>query len=194
VLAALAVLGGCISYSGGARSLDPVQLRQPGWIVAAPTPELRQQGSRDCGAAALAMIAGRWHVELSVQAAVAALPAPTKRGTKLGDLRDVARAHGLSAFAIAGDRDTLVHELRAGRPVIVGLLLPYGSRRVQSHYEVIVGVHPASDQFVTINPANGWRTRSWAALDAEWQPAGRPTLVVVGNAAATTASISQHRL
>lgn len=192
MVAALTVLTGCISYSGGARSVDAVQLTQPGWIVAAPTPELRQQGSRDCGAAALAMIAGRWHVELSVEAAVDALPAPTRLGTKLGDLRDVARAHGFTAFAIAGDRDTLVHELRAGRPVIVGLLLPYGSKRVQSHYEVIVGVHPASDQFVTINPAKGWRTRSWTDLDAEWRPAGRPTLVVLGHAAVTTASASQH--
>lgn len=170
--------------------MDPHQLTQPGWIVAAPTPELRQKGSRDCGAAALAMIAGRWNVELSVQDAVEALPTPTKLGTKLGDMRAVARAHGFTAFAIAGDRDTLVHELRAGRPVIVGLLLPYGSKRVQSHYEVIVGAHLANDQFVTINPAKGWRTRSWAELDAEWRPAGRPTLVVLGHAAIATATSS----
>ena len=183
VVAALIAFAGCISYSGGARSVDPARLTRPGWIVAAPTPELRQQGSRDCAAAALAMIAGRWHVALSVDGAVAALPAPTKQGVRLGDLRDAARAHGFQAFAIAGDRNMLVHELRAGRPVIVGLLLPYGRDRVQSHYEVIVAMHPTDDQFVTINPASGWRTRSWADLDAEWRPAGHPTLVVLGHAA-----------
>jgi ABC-type bacteriocin/lantibiotic exporter with double-glycine peptidase domain len=180
VVAVLVAFAGCISYSGGSRTVDPARLTQPGWIVAAETPELRQQGSRDCGAAALAMIAGRWHVPLSVDGAVAALPAPPPQGTQLGDLRDAARAQGLTAFAITGDRTTLVHELRAGRPVIVGLLLPYGRKRVQSHYEVIVAVHPTEDQFVTINPAKGWRIRSWAALDAEWRPARRPTLVVLG--------------
>lgn len=172
-------LAGCVSYSGGAHAVDPARITQPGWIVA-PTPELHQTSDRDCGAAALAMVAGRWHVPLSVAAASHALPPPTKQGTKLGDLRDAARAQGFTAFAIAGDRATLVHEISAGRPVIVGLLLPFGSKRVQSHYEVIVAVHPDTDQFVTINPSKGWRTRSWAALDAEWRPAGRPTLVVLG--------------
>jgi len=142
----------------------------------------------DCGAAALAMIAGRWHVALSVEGATKTLPAPTKQGTRLGDLRDAARAQGLTAFTIAGDRATLVHELRAGRPVIVGLLLPFGAKRVQSHYEVVVAVNLTSDQFVTINPASGWRTRSWADLDTEWRPAGRPTLVVLGPSTPRTES------
>jgi hypothetical protein len=45
---------------------------------------------------------------------------------------------------------------------------------------VVVAVHPLTDQFVTIDPAVGWRARSWADLDAEWRPVGRPTLVVLG--------------
>lgn len=180
-MAALVAVAGCISYRGGAQSLDPDRLHtEAGWIVAAPTPALRQQGSHDCGAATLAMIAGRWHVALSVDGAVAALPVAGVQGVRLGALRDAARAHGLTAFAIAGDRTTLVHELREGRPVIVGLLLPYGNKRVQRHYEVIVAVHPTHDQFVTIDPATGWRARSWQDLDAEWRPAGRPTLIVLG--------------
>lgn len=180
-VAVFALVAGCISYRGGARSIDPDRLTaEAGWIVAAPTPAIRQRESRDCGAASLAMIAGRWHVPLSVEEAVAALPAPTTHGTRLGDLRDAARALGLTAFAITGDRETLVHELRAGRPVIVGLLLPYGGRRALSHFEVVVAVHPVDGRFVTIDPASGWRARTWEALDAEWRPAGRPTLVVLG--------------
>lgn len=183
MVVALAATTGCASYIGGARSINPLRLTtEPGWVVAAPTPELRQQDSHDCGAASLAMIAGRWHVPLSFDGVVAALPAPTPQGTRLGDLRDVARAHGLTAFAIAGDRDTLVHELRQGRPVIVGLIQPYDYEQSQSHYEVIVAVHPIDGRFVTIDSANGWRARSWADLDAEWRPAGRPTLVVIGPA------------
>ena len=182
----VALIGlGCVSYRGGARPIDPASLTtEAGWIVAGPTPELPQHGSKDCGAASLAMIAGRWHVNLSVDKVVAALPAQTARGTRLGDLRDVARARGLTAYAIVGDRDTLVHELRAGRPVVIGLILPYGRGRVLRHYEVIVAVHLGDDRFVTIDPAHGWRARSFADLDAEWSPAGRATLVVLGPDAA----------
>ncbi|HEX4454177.1 MAG TPA: cysteine peptidase family C39 domain-containing protein [Kofleriaceae bacterium] len=107
----------CISYSGGARPFDPARLwTETTWIVAASTSALRQRGSQDCGAAALAMVASHWHVSLSVDEAIAALPSATQNGVRLGDLRDTARARGLTAFAIAGDRATLVHELRAGRP------------------------------------------------------------------------------
>lgn len=176
-------LAGCTSYSGGARAIDPARVTtDAGWIVAASTPELRQDGSLDCGAATLAMVAERWDVTLSVADAVAALPTPSDQGVRLGDLRDAARARGLEAFAIAGDRNTLVHELRTGRPVIVGLVMPYGKGKVLHHFEVVVAVHLGDDTFVTIDPARGWRSRSWTALDAEWAPAGRPTLVVLGPA------------
>ncbi|HVV84467.1 MAG TPA: cysteine peptidase family C39 domain-containing protein [Kofleriaceae bacterium] len=177
----LAAVAGCVSYRGGARPIDPARLvAEPGWLVAAPTVALRQAGESDCGAAALAMVARRWSVLRSVDEAAAALPAPGAAGTRLGDLRDAASAHGLAAFAIAGDRATLIHELRAGRPVILGLLLRYGRDRARGHYEVLVGVHAERDRFVTIDPARGWRTRSWAALEAEWGPVGHPTLILLG--------------
>lgn len=180
-LVALAGIAGCATYSGGARPLDPLRLTtEPGWIVAAPTPELQQRAPHECGATSLAMVAGRWQVPLSVDEALSELPAENAKGTRLGDLRDVARAHGLEAFAITGDSGTLIHELRAGRPVIVGLLLPASLGRAASHYEVIVAANPSADQFVTIDPASGLRSRSWSDLDAEWGPPGRPALVVLG--------------
>jgi ABC-type bacteriocin/lantibiotic exporter with double-glycine peptidase domain len=195
-LAALALIGlgglgdlGCHSYSGGARAVDPARVTVgEGWIVAGPPPALRQRGPIDCGPTALAMVAQRWDVPLSRDAAIAALPEPPPEGASLGDLRDLARRRGLSAFAIAADRATLERELRAGRPVLLGLHAPYGDRYVQSHYEVLVATR--SDEagggasFVTIDPARGWRRRSWEDLDAEWRPAGRPALVVLGRAAA----------
>lgn len=182
-IAAFLVAIGCAGYRGNAKTIEPSRLTaEPGWIVAAATPQVRQQGRYDCGAAALAMMAGRWNVPLSLPEATAALPAASAKGTRLGDLRAVARERGLLAFAIAGDRATLVHELEARRPVVVGLLLPYGKREVLPHYEVVIAVHPARDEFVTINPTRGHRVRRWADLDAEWKPAGRAALVVVGTA------------
>lgn len=188
-LVALLGVAGCMAYAGGARPIDPARVTAAaGWIIAPSTPALRQRDARDCGAAALAIVANRWQVGLSVAAATAALPAATLAGVRLADLRTTARAHDLAAFAVAGDRATLVHELRAGRPVIVGLVLPLrplgplGGGRAVHHYEVVVAMLASGDQFATIDPASGWRARSWAALDAEWRPAGRPTLVVLGRA------------
>ncbi|MFO0744233.1 MAG: hypothetical protein U1F43_00975 [Myxococcota bacterium] len=51
-----------------------------------------------------------------------------------------------------------------------------------SHFEVVVALRPSAtgDEVVTIDPGRGWPVRRWADLDAEWEPAGRPALVVVG--------------
>ena len=137
------------------------------------------------------MVANSWNVSLSVQAAVAALPPPSNQGVRLDALRDIARDSGLQAYAIVGDRDTLVHELSNGRPVVIGLFLPFGKKYLLSHYEVVVGVRTGNEQFATIDPGsagNGMRVRTWAALESEWKPAGFPTLVVVGAQPAKTAT------
>lgn len=173
----------CASYTGGARPIEPGQVaHQPGWISAAPTPTVHQRGVTDCGLAALAMVAGRWHVALTLDQARRMVKAPTPTGQRLGDLREAARARGLLAFAVSGDEAMLEHEVRAGRPVIVGLLRPYGRDRALSHYEVVVALRASDDghQVVTIDPAGGWQVRPWTELDAEWKPAGRPALVVLG--------------
>jgi ABC-type bacteriocin/lantibiotic exporter with double-glycine peptidase domain len=175
VLLAIACTG-CASYAGGARSIDPVRFREPGWITTGSIPMIRQRGPLDCGGAALAMVAERWHVTVSVDDP--GLSRPSKNGLRLGDLRTVARDHGLVAFAIAADRATLDHELQAGRPVIVGLLRPYTRHEAVSHYEVVVAER--ADEIVTLDPAAGWRVRSWAAFDAEWRLAASPALVVLG--------------
>jgi ABC-type bacteriocin/lantibiotic exporter with double-glycine peptidase domain len=192
-LAVASAAAACAHYSGGARPIDPARVsHEPGWVTAAPTPMIHQRGLADCGPAALAMVAGRWHVGLTPAEARKAMPAPTPSGVKLGDLRQAARAHGLMAFAVSGDMSVLEHEIRAGRPVIVGLLRPYGRDRAISHYEVVVALRasPGSDdrEVVTIDPGGGWQVRKWKDLDAEWKPAGRPALVVLGPEDGKTAS------
>ena len=122
------------------------------------------------------MVAGRWHVALNVDDR--AFARPTENGLLLSDLRTAAKAHGLVAFAITADRATLDHELRAGRPIIVGLLRPYSQREAISHYEVVVAER--GDQFVTLDPGAGWRVRTWAELEREWKLANYPALVVLG--------------
>lgn len=176
VAAALVVTGGCATYAGAARPIEPSRLTsEPGWITA-PTPELRQRSLLDCGPTALAMVAGRWLVHIAPDDPKIA--APHKDGVRLGDLRSAARAHGLVAFAVKADRATLEHELRATRPVIVGLLRPYSRTEAVSHYEVVVAMR--GDELVTLDPAAGYRVRTWAAFEAEWKPAAYSALVVLG--------------
>jgi ABC-type bacteriocin/lantibiotic exporter with double-glycine peptidase domain len=177
---AATALGGCaIGYSGAARPTSAGAIaEEPGW-VSAPVGEVRQRADNDCGPAALAMVAARWDRPLALAAITTAI-APTEKGARLGALRDFARAHGLRAFAVAGDRALLEHELGRGRPVIVGLIRPHG-REARTHYEVVVAVH-ADGRVATVDPAAGWQVRPWAGLEAEWQPAGHPAMVVVGAA------------
>jgi ABC-type bacteriocin/lantibiotic exporter with double-glycine peptidase domain len=176
---ALTAAGCAARYTGGARRVAPEDIRGgDGWTVAPATP-VRQARAADCGAAALAMVVARWRPALD-RAAIERAVVTHLAGQRLGDLRDVARATGLRAFALAGDRELLRYELSRGRPVVVGLYRPYTGERVLSHYEVVVALH-RDGRVATIDPSDAtWRVRTWDGLLAEWQPAGRPALVVLG--------------
>jgi ABC-type bacteriocin/lantibiotic exporter with double-glycine peptidase domain len=181
LLVVLAGLAACqLSYTGGARAVSPDELGT-GWVRAAATPIVRQHHEADCGLAALAMVAGTWGRHWSVADLDRQLP-PTERGVRLGALRDLARARGLDAYAIRGSAHDLEHELSSGRPVVLGLLLPFDAGHNASHYEVAVAMNPGDGTVVTIDPASGeWRARSRQVLDLEWRSAGFATLVVVGD-------------
>jgi len=183
VIAFVALLGlpACqLSYTGGARAVTPSELGD-GWYRAASTPVVRQQRETDCGLAALAMMAGSWGRHWSVVDLNHQLP-PTERGVKLGALRDLARTRGLDAYAIKGTTADLAHELSAGRPVLLGLILPYDRSHNASHYEVAIAMNPRDGTVVTIDPATGdWRQRSKQVLELEWKTAGFAALVVVGD-------------
>jgi ABC-type bacteriocin/lantibiotic exporter with double-glycine peptidase domain len=176
---ALAGLVACqLPYTGGAHPVSPNELGAD-WYRAAATPVVRQRHETDCGLAALAMVAGAWGRRWSVADLNRQLP-PTDRGIKLGALRDLARARGLEAYAIKGNSHDLEHELSLGRPVVLGLLLPFDRGHNASHYEVAVAINPHDGTVVTIDPASGeWRRRSRQVLDLEWKPAGFAALVVI---------------
>jgi ABC-type bacteriocin/lantibiotic exporter with double-glycine peptidase domain len=169
-----------LPYAGGARPISAGELDRS-WYRAAETPVVRQRAKTDCGLAGLAMVAGAWGRRWSV-ADLSKVAPPNERGVKLGALRDLARARGLDAYAIKGTIADLEHELSRGRPVLLGLLLPFDLNYNSSHYEVAVAMNPRDGTVVTIDPASGqWRKRSKQVLDIEWKPAGYATLVVVGD-------------
>ena len=180
-VAALFGLVACVQlpYTGGARAVQPAQL-DAHWLRAAPTPIVLQKQDADCGLAALAMVAGAWGHHWSVDDLAHRLP-PGKQGVRLGSLRDVARERGLSAYAIRATPKDLAHELAQGRPVLLGLLLPFDRGHNLSHYEVAVAMDPRTGTVVTIDPASGkWMQREAKVLDVEWKAAGYPALVVTG--------------
>src|SRR5258706_15994081 len=119
---ALAMLCACqLPYTGGARAVQPAQL-DAHYLRAAPTPVVVQKQESDCGLAALAMIAGAWGRHWSVDDLAHRLH-PSAQGVKLGALRDIARDRGLEAYAVSAAVKDLEHELGAGRPGVLGLLL-----------------------------------------------------------------------
>lgn len=172
VLAA-ALVTGC--YRGSAVDAAPdVLARDPNWIRV-DLPEVRQTGATDCGAAALASVLEYWGRPASLTAVKHAVD--TTHGASAGDLERFARANGLSAYVFYADVSDLEHELRAGRPVIVGMIKPYSRDRGFSHYEVVTGYEPVRKRILTFDPARGPRMNDLAGFLAEWQPAKRVALV-----------------
>ena len=181
VLAAL-TLGACaVPYAGGARAVHPNQVAGPEWLRAAPTPVVRQQHAEDCGLAALAMVAGSWNRAWKVEELARDLP-PGDHGVNLVALRDLARARGLEAFAVAATPADLERELAHGRPVVLGLVLPHDRNYNRSHFEVAIALNKVDGTLITLDPATGdWMRRTRKVLDVEWRPAAYAALVVVGD-------------
>jgi hypothetical protein len=99
VIALCGLITACaIPYKGGARSVQPTQLDDT-WYRAAPTPVVVQKQMKDCGLAALAMVAGAWGRHWSIDDLAHRIP-PGNHGVKLGVIRDLARTRGLDAIAI----------------------------------------------------------------------------------------------
>ena len=183
----LAGLSACrLSYKGGATTVSSAELSSnDNLLVASPTPVVKQQTQADCGLAALAMVAGAWGHSWSVNDLAREVP-PSKNGVKLKRLRDYARDRDLEAYALKGTFADLENELRAGRPVMLGLVLPYDQNNNLNHYEVVVAIDPRDHTVITRDPATGeLMRRVKKVLDLEWKTAGYATLVVVSDRSKT---------
>ena len=111
-----------------------------------------------------------------VAAEVVAADPPRDGGVRAGDLRDVARAKGLSAFVVAGTFADLFEQLGNGRPVPVGLAKPMTGGRARAHYEVVVAI--CDHRLLTLDPARGLSENSLEDFARESAPTGQVTLIV----------------
>ncbi len=177
-LAATAAAPGCAVYPGTARPADYEDLRrEEGWILLEGVPEVRQANRNDCGAAALAMVLGRWGLPAELGALETECSVPGTEGLLAAALRDAARRRGLSAFLFAGTVADLDHELRRGRPVVVGLAKDDGDA-VTAHFEVVIGLHPGRGRIAALDPGIGLTCDSIAGFEGEWTQTKCVTLVV----------------
>jgi len=176
-LAVAVSVAGC--YHGTARTVLPSDLaRDRSWVVVDGVHLIRQTSESDCGAAALAMMLQRWSVPSSADEILRSVPRESGHGIGLGVLRDFARQKGLRAFLIKGELADLVNEVGLNRPVLVGLVQRYGDRAL-SHYEVVAGINQTARRVLLLDPAHGLREDGFAGFAAEWDAAGRPTLVIL---------------
>jgi ABC-type bacteriocin/lantibiotic exporter with double-glycine peptidase domain len=167
------VASGCSVYTGKASSLQPQELkREAGWLAVDGVPMLRQTDDHDCGPTALSMVLAFW------QPGSERLRSASDVQISAGQLRELAKQRGFSAYVVAGTVDDLVFELKNGRPVIVGTAKPTVGGAV-THYEVVIGMHRESQRVATLDPAAGYRQNSFTGFLTEWNATGQVLLVII---------------
>jgi hypothetical protein len=186
LLALLGLWSGCASfgYTGKSRELAGDALsKEHGWVAVQGVPLYKQSAHHDCGPTALAMVLRFYDPHADVSALLAR---PVDAQTSAKELREYARARGYNAFVLAGKVEDLVHEIKAGRPVIVGVAKPTATGPL-SHYEVLVGMHPQTQRMATLDPALGWRQNTYAGFLEEWLATGSVLIVILPPAPHTPA-------
>jgi ABC-type bacteriocin/lantibiotic exporter with double-glycine peptidase domain len=176
---AAVALPGCVHYTGPAHAISPSTISEgDGWKRVPQMALVRQEDESDCGVAAVAMVLARWTRPTGLAEVRASAP-PVGSGLRAGQVRDMLRSRGLRAFVIEGRIDDLVHEIEAGRPVVVGTGKMVSDRRARSHFEVVVAIHPARRQVVTLDPSLGWRESSYEGFESEWKLSGHTAVVAL---------------
>lgn len=94
-----------------------------------------------------------------------------------GDMVAYARSRGLRAYVFYGALTDIAHEIRQGRPVIVGLGKPISERQALSHYEVVVGYEPDQKRVLLLDPAQGWQVDTLSGFGEEWARTKSVTIV-----------------
>jgi ABC-type bacteriocin/lantibiotic exporter with double-glycine peptidase domain len=172
-----AASAGCVVDAGTATPATYRELHErQGWILVDDVEYVAQESDQDCGAAALSSVLARWGVDVPAATLREECAVPGVEGLRAAELRDAARRRGLSAFVFEGTVADIEHELRRGRPVVVGLVKSLGPVS-SSHFEVVVGLLPA-EEVAAIDPARGLVRDALPAFAAEWAATHGVTLVV----------------
>ena len=179
-LSLIVILGmslGCATYRGTASATQPsVAAQEGGWIKVPHFLLVLQEKNNDCGAAALAAVE-RFRGRPVSPASIEATLGRTDNRLRAGDIESYARKSGLSSYVFFGTMTDVVHELRHGRPVIVGLAKTFAEKKAISHYEVVVGYEPKKKLVLLLDPGRGWQVDSLTGFAEEWARTKAVTIV-----------------
>ena len=144
-------------------------------------PFYRQKSWTGCGAAVLAGVLSYWGQGVRPEHIAERFPAedPT-RGYTLAELKRIARAHHMHAFAFPSDIATISAQLAAGRPVITPLEIEPGAPLMPAydHYVIVVGLHRQRGRIFLVDPQIGVHMRSLTDFDRQWRAKSRALLLV----------------
>ncbi len=147
------------------------------WQVVPDVRFVGQHDEKDCGHAVLSMVWNRWHQAHPLKP-LELPPVQPDKGLTARTMKATLEATGLRAFVISGTFDDLVHEVKHGRPVIVGSYEIKGEYAF-GHYQVVAGVAHAGDAVMLIDPARGWHRLSFDKFDKLWKLGKRVAIVVM---------------
>jgi len=136
------------------------------------------QARNECGPAALATVLGASHVEATPQALEKRVYLPGRRGSLQIEMQAAPRAFGRLSYRIEPELAAIVHELDAGRPVLVlhNYGLPFWPRW---HYAVVVGYDGANDRVVLRSGTKRRQLMSASNFMRAWDNGGRWALVIL---------------
>ncbi len=175
-VALVLTLSGCHTGGSAAYVRDTLD-GDAGWVGVRSVPVLQQNGANDCGDVAAAMTLRYWGHPGGPEDVRAASGQPASVGLSAGFLRDHLRAQGLRAYLVEGTATDLERELRAGRPVIVGVART-SLGGAKAHYALIVGLNPLTQEVLLLDPDDGGRRQSLPDLREAWKPTGNLMIVV----------------
>lgn len=141
---------------GGCSPFQRPGTAPPDFRVVSDVPFYRQDGTYDCGPAALASLLAHKGQPMSADHIRQQVYSPVLRGSLLPDMENYARQQGLATRSGRGDLDLLRRQIDAGRPVLIPLEMGWKAASAP-HYIVVFGytdaaflVHAGEKQSVLI--------------------------------------------
>ena len=174
------------SLSGCALLQTPPQTRA---LLAAPPADLPTRAERadtpffpqtdyECGPAALATALGAAGIDVRPEALTEQVYLPARQGSLQLEMLAAARRRGALAVRLPGTLDALLHELAAGRPVVVlqNLSLPIVPRW---HYAVVVGYDLAARELLLRSGTTERQALGLTPFEHTWARGGHWAFVAV---------------
>jgi hypothetical protein len=171
------LLVACVLMLCGCATRGPLLESSPRVVELDATPFF-PQARHECGPAALATVLGASRVEATPETLEKRVYLPGRRGSLQIEMQAAPRAFGRLSYRIEPELSAIVHELDAGRPVLVlhNYGLPFWPRW---HYAVVVGYDGANDRVVLRSGTKRRQQMSASNFMRAWDNGGRWALVIL---------------